>query len=224
MIKRIKNKLKQVFLNRKKTEIQFSGSEKYWNDRYLLSGNSGSGSYGILAEYKAQIINEFVKKNKVETVTELGCGDGNQLKLSNYPKYFGYDVSIKAVEICKKQFKNESSKQFFVLNELSTILSSELALSLDVLYHLVEDEVFDTYMRKLFNSSTKYVLIYSSNYDKMIAKHVKSRKFTDWIDLNIKNEWTLIQKINNEYPFDETKPNESSISDFYIYEKSKSMK
>ena len=34
-------------------------SKKYWNDRYLKGNDSGSGSYGILAKFKADIINDF---------------------------------------------------------------------------------------------------------------------------------------------------------------------
>jgi hypothetical protein len=39
----------------------------------------------------------------------------------------------------------------------------DLELSLDVIYHLVEDEVFDAYMRSLFAHAGRFVVIYSSN-------------------------------------------------------------
>jgi hypothetical protein len=55
-------------------------SKQYWIDRYKYkTGTSGAGSYGIYAEYKAEIINEFMSKNGINNVLELGCGDGNQL-------------------------------------------------------------------------------------------------------------------------------------------------
>lgn len=40
-------------------------SKKYWNDRYLTVGNSGAGSYNKLAQFKADIINNFVEKNQI---------------------------------------------------------------------------------------------------------------------------------------------------------------
>ena len=62
-------------------------SKKYWEKRYLKGGDSGDGSYGKLAEFKAKVINRFVKENEIKTIIEWGCGDGNQLTYMNYPNY-----------------------------------------------------------------------------------------------------------------------------------------
>ncbi len=35
-------------------------SSAYWEERYIQGRNSGNGSYGRLAEFKAKIINDFV--------------------------------------------------------------------------------------------------------------------------------------------------------------------
>ena len=70
-------------------------SKKYWQERYVKGGNSGAGSYGEFASYKANVINNFVRDNNVETVLELGCGDGNQLALFDIPVYVGQDISEK---------------------------------------------------------------------------------------------------------------------------------
>ena len=80
----------------------FPGSAEYWDRRYRGGGNSGDGSYGGLADFKAEIINAFVAENRIDTVVELGCGDGNQLGLMDVPQYTGYDISKKAVEMCAK--------------------------------------------------------------------------------------------------------------------------
>ncbi len=79
------------------------GCAKYWNGRYKAGGNSGIGSYGRLAEFKAEIINNFVADYEIHTVIEWGCGDGNQLSLAQYPQYIGFDVSLKSVKMCKKK-------------------------------------------------------------------------------------------------------------------------
>lgn len=73
-------------------------------------------------------------------------------------------------------------------------------------------------MQQLFNASRKYVIIYASDLDGMRLYHVRERKFTSWIDANCKN-WKLIEKICNKYPIDPKDPNNTSPSDFYIYEK-----
>jgi hypothetical protein len=37
------------------------------------------------------------------------------------------------------------------------LFRAELGLSLEVIFHLVEDDVFDVYMRHLFASATRFV-------------------------------------------------------------------
>jgi cyclopropane fatty-acyl-phospholipid synthase-like methyltransferase len=85
-------------------QVFFPGSKRYWDNRYSQGDNSGAGSYGRLAEFKAEILNKFVAENNIRSVIEFGCGDGNQLMLANYPYYIGVDVSPKAIEICRKLF------------------------------------------------------------------------------------------------------------------------
>lgn len=197
-------------------------SADYWNQRYVLGGNSGPGSYNRLAEFKAEIINNFVKVNDIQSVIEWGCGDGNQLGLACYPHYIGFDVSQKAVEICEQKYKDDADKVFIWCGDEQFVndKSGELVLSLDVIFHLIEDKVFDAYMERLFRSSEKYVCIYSSNCDLKAAQHVRHRKFTDWIENNIGNEWRLINVIRNKYPYDVNDTENTSMSDFYIYERS----
>lgn len=196
---------------------QFKSAE-YWEKRYQSGGASGAGSYHRLAEFKAKILNQFVKEYNIDTVVEWGCGDGNQLKLANYKNYIGYDVSPKAVEICRGIFKDESKKFQVCTDETQVDSPAELALSLDVIYHLVEDDVFEHYMRRLFDSSKRFVCIYSSNFDQRSAAHVRNRRFTDWIEENEK-DWRQIKYVRNQYPYDENDPNNTSWSDFYFYEK-----
>jgi SAM-dependent methyltransferase len=196
----------------------FNGSDQYWKDRYKSGGNSGAGSYDKLAKFKAEILNNFVKENKIKTVIEYGCGDGNQLQLAEYPSYIGFDISSDAVERCKSLFLNDKTKSFKVIDDYANE-TANLTLSLDVIYHLVEDDVFISHMNRLFDSSKKFVMIYSSNvdeYEKFQIGHVRHRQFSKWVDS--KPEWKLIQHIPNIYPFVENDEN-TSCADFYIYEK-----
>src|ERR1700689_4886366 len=68
-------------------------SPSYWDSRYAGGGNSGDGSYGNLAKFKASVLNQFVAENRIASVVEFGCGDGNQVSLAEYPRYVGIDVS-----------------------------------------------------------------------------------------------------------------------------------
>ncbi|MDR0754739.1 MAG: class I SAM-dependent methyltransferase [Prevotellaceae bacterium] len=202
--------------------LVFTTSQQYWIARYKKGGNSGSGSYNRLAVFKAEVINKFIKENNISTVIEFGCGDGNQLRYFNFPSYTGYDISPMAVKRCANIFKNDKSKTFKLLSD-KICETADLVLSLDVIFHLVEDITFMGYMERLFHSSKKFVIIYASNYDKQIiingqASHVRHRKFTEWIDENATN-FKLIEHIPNKYPFKEDEPDITSFADFYIFEK-----
>lgn len=119
----------------------FPGSEDYWIQRYNSGRNSGMGSYNKLAEFKAEIINEFVKDNNIETIIEYGCGDGNQLKLAEYPSYIGFEISPKAIKLCQDIFQHDKAKSFRLMTEYKGE-TVQLTLSLDVIYHLVEDDMY----------------------------------------------------------------------------------
>src|ERR1035438_8966382 len=86
---------------------RFPGSEPYWEDHYKSGGDSGSGSYNRLAEFKANIINDFITEKRIASAIEFGCGDGNNLSLINYPKYIGLDVSPTAIKLCMNRFRSE---------------------------------------------------------------------------------------------------------------------
>lgn len=187
-------KFKKI-IARHQQRLHFKNSAQYWETRYAKGGNSGRGSYGRHAEYKASFLNEFIIKEQISSITEFGCGDGNQLLLAVYPKYTGLDVSRSVITNCIRVFKNDKTKNFFFYDQLAWsdrtgLFSADLVLSLDVVYHLVEDEVFFTYMNNLFDSSKKFVIIYAWDLEGEDKVHVKHRKFTDWISKNKKN-WKL---------------------------------
>jgi SAM-dependent methyltransferase len=197
---------------------RFNGSEKYWIERYASGGSSGAGSYNKSAEFKAEVLNTFIMNHDVKSCIEYGCGDGNQLKLATYQNYLGFDVSPDAVALCRKIFHADKSKKFKMMKDYNGE-RAELTLSLDVIYHLIEDDVFEAYMRRLFDSSDRFVIIFSSNIDEqreVQAPHVRYRKFTTWISRNF-NEWKLIQHIPNKCPGSDLY--EGPSTDFYIYAK-----
>jgi predicted house-cleaning noncanonical NTP pyrophosphatase (MazG superfamily) len=209
--------------NSKNTDIEkYQSSKNYWNGRYLNKGNSGAGSYGQLAEFKAREINKFISDKNITGLIDFGCGDGNQISMINVKRYTGLDVAEAAIDICKKKFTTDNSKEFSSIEEfLDDPKKEQLTISLDVIFHLTEEDIFSEYMSMLFNSSEKYCIIYASNEENLETKapHVKGRNFTKWIDEH-KPEWYLKSIIFNEHPYKKIKKNsESSFSDFYIYEK-----
>jgi protein O-GlcNAc transferase len=196
-------------------------SGQYWEERYQGGGNSGPGSYGRLARFKADVLNAFVREQQVGSVVEFGCGDGNQLALAEYRRYTGYDVSAAAVQICRERFRMEPSKEFFLSKDYDG-RQADLALSLDVIFHLIEDDVYEGYMRRLFASARRHVAVYSSNMEQERspgASHVRHRAFTAFVDRELAGSWRLVRTVPNAYPYDGADYQTRSFSDFYFYEK-----
>jgi hypothetical protein len=196
----------------------FPGSTTFWESRYRGGGTSGSGSYGRLAQFKAEVLNEFVLVQGIHTVIEFGCGDGAQLELARYPEYVGVDVATVPIQRCSARFAQDCTKRFYLSGSIPSDLGGfDLALSLDVVFHLVEDPVFDSYMRLLFERAKSHVIIYSSNYDgRAESPHVRHRQFTSWIAKNVP-AWQQTGFLANRFPFDAKRPDETSFADFYFF-------
>ena len=197
---------------------QFSSAD-YWESRYRDGGNSGAGSYNRLAQFKADVVTRFVSEHDVRSVIEFGSGDGSQLRLAKFPSYVGVDVSKRAVAATKELYRNDPSKRFIHTDEVGPEHRAELSLSLDVIYHLVEDAVFEKYMAQLFDAATRFVIIYSSNGNRPSdAAHVRHRTFTDWIARE-RPHFVSIGTIKNPYPEDIADLDNTSFADFYFFER-----
>ncbi|MCK4842954.1 MAG: glycosyltransferase [Methylococcales bacterium] len=185
-----KRKVKKIY-----NSVNFD-SKSYWEERYRNGGNSGAGSYNAKAEYKANILNKIIEKYKINKLIEFGCGDGNNLRYYNIEYYTGIDVSKTAIDICISKYKNDKKKSFLYYEPSlfkSGGLKVTLTISFEVIFHLIEDDVFELYLYNLFDTSSKYVLVCSSNDNNMddSANHVKHRKFTD----SIPKEFKLVDEI-----------------------------
>lgn len=174
-------------------------SAAYWEQRYKGGGNSGAGSnpHSKLAQYKAEFLQEFVRTRAIVSVAEFGAGDGNQLLLTQYPshvQYTGLDVSATAINKLRACCQANSTRQFYTVEEWARNATLkkmfDLCVSLDVIYHLVEDSVFEAYMRRLFDHAGHFVVVYSSNVDHIEARHVRHRAFTQWVASN-RLDWVL---------------------------------
>lgn len=196
---------RQLF--RKKIK-EFTTSPEYWEKRYRLGGTSGKGSYGDEAQYKADFITRFLAEHSINNIIDFGCGDGNNLSLIEYPNYLGIDVSNTAVKTCSKLFEKKPNYSFFwddtkdsrpLLEKLHAANISrdfDLAQSLDVIYHLVEDEIFGRYMADLFGASRQHVLIYSTDHEEPARAHVRYRCISDYVTTTFP-DYTLVATFPN---------------------------
>ena len=181
----------------------------FWENRYKAGGNSGAGSYGEYAEHKAKVINDYIIKYNIKTISDFGCGDGNQISLlKGYEAYNGFDISEYIINKCREKFKAMPMKFF---SDILMLPEAELTLSLDVLYHIVEEKDYVFYLNQLFGKSKKYVLVFSTNYDgnNVVADYIFHRKFTDWVDKNYK-DFKLVDVVGNYL---------QTSAQFYLFER-----
>ncbi|MGV3485676.1 MAG: methyltransferase domain-containing protein [Planctomycetaceae bacterium] len=211
--------LKQHYDSRRRT-IEFRCSQQYWEERYEKGGDSGEGSYGKLARYKAKFINAFSSQENCRSVIEFGCGDGNQASLLSVGSYTGIDISERCIAACRKMLGHRGY-QFQTLQEYHANSAAglyDLSLSLDVIYHLIEDDVYRAYVTTLLHSSCRYSLIYASNFELYDQKlpHVRHRSFVDDIR-NWYPEWEFVSAFENPY----LKPHDSreygSFAQFHLF-------
>jgi len=154
-------------------------------------------------------------------VIEFGCGDGNQLSLADYPAYIGLDVSETAIKLCIQRFVGDRTKSFFLydphcFSDPTGALRADVAISLDVLFHLVDDSLFGLHLRHLFGAGARFVVICSSNAAfPDAAAHVRHRTFTDTVASGFP-AWRLIEHIANPVPYNGNYK-ETSPSDFFVY-------
>lgn len=190
-------------------------SPEYWEWRYADGRPSGPGSEGEYARFKAEVLNEFIEEHDIESVVEFGCGDGRQIELIDYPEYVGLEVTESALDMCFQRFPDDPSKSFFLYDPLhfsnQGAITAELVVSLEVIFHLVEDEIFEQTMQDMFDAAGKYVVVFSSDHEKSTPElHIRHRKFTEYVANEFPN-FELINEINNTF--------EERHSDFYIYKR-----
>jgi SAM-dependent methyltransferase len=196
-------------------------SAAYWEERYRKGGSSGSGSRGRLANYKARVINELIARLAPDSVIDFGSGDGFQIAMFEMASYTGVDVSPTAVETCRQQFANRENWRFFLSADRSAWAGSyDMALSLDVAFHLIEPEIFDGYFNDVFDHARRWVLIYSSDTAHAApSEHVLHRPVSEWVREN-RPGWRLAERFENPHARDIDAPHDrkKTAAHFMLFE------
>ena len=193
----------------------FPTSTAHWQRHYEHGGDSGPGSYGESATYKANLINQTIRERGIGGIIELGCGDGNQLGYLEVDRYIGLDVSKVAIERCVACYGDNPKRSFIwydqnYFHDPLRAVTADCAMSLDVIFHLLEDDVFARYMQNLFNCGRRFVMIYALDEEETQRKHVsvRTRKYSDYVAANIP-EFRVALHVAKQGKF----------GDFYLYKR-----
>ncbi len=196
----------------------------YWDNRYKGGGTSGRGNEGDLLGFKIGTLSNYVSMLEPKNIIDLGCGDGEVVKRAMFScPYTGVDVSPAAVAKCRKEIGKKIRTYSFFMNDAIgrkfwyTPAGYDVALSLDVIYHLIDQARYDAYMRDLTSLSRSAIIIFSSNFESPVGPAwTRHRRFATWME-NHAQRWKLADTIRN--PFPERGDGRGSHSDFYLYRK-----
>jgi len=161
----------------------------YWDRRFADGIGAGRGSEGEAALAKARYVNELIASEPVETVADWGCGDGGFLGMIRAPHYVGIDVAPSA--IAKAVVTHGHSRSFVLWRPGAPIeVHADLALSLDVVFHLVDDVEYRQHLAAVFGSADRLVAFHATNRPNPegAAPHMRHRV---WIE-DVPSGWELV--------------------------------
>lgn len=207
----------------------------YWERRYRQGGSSGAGSRGETLSQKigfAHIIHSDVRKEGGRGVLDLGCGDGRfaegfvEFSLGEQKDFDGYravDISPKALEIaeefCRLRLPSEAVDRYMSFELFRPDRPEQpispgvfgLGLSLEVIFHILEDDIYDLYMSTLFDRCRTVLIQTAADPGpvRTAGSHIVWRDTQKWVQDN-RPEALCIHHIPR--PF-----GERSFSDFFVY-------
>ncbi len=209
----------RFYLSVRRRRIGFN-SQNYWRIRNRDLSASGSGSRGSLLDYKVEFINSLISRLAVTSLIDWGFGDGALASRIQVQDYLGIEISEDLVNRMLTSPATEINNHKYILSGQYTGNVRELALSIDVIYHLTEDSTYHSYMANLFSSSSKYVLIYSSGLydtkDLPSAIHVRHRDLHRYHTANLQTEFSIEGIFKNPFPYNKRQPENTSFADFIL--------
>ena len=131
----------------------------HFNQRSLSGNRSGWGSVGVWAELKRSML---WKAFPFGSMLDIGCGDMVYLSffepfVSNEFCYLGTDGSLDVIRRAKEKCPGHNFRKLMISEMIETNLNHdyEVIVCYDVLFHIVEDSLYDGLMKWLLSSSAR---------------------------------------------------------------------
>lgn len=123
--------------------------EAMWGKDEKGNGTSGYGSTVEFNKNYIQFVRDFIIKNKVKTVVDIGCGDwqfSDQIYNDLDVKYEGYDCVKHLIDEHKKIFSGKNNYHFYHINGDNIINSihtnnPDLIILKDVIQHWTNENI-----------------------------------------------------------------------------------
>ena len=135
-------------------------AEGTWGKDVAGKGTSGTGStLEITREYRAYV-EDFVKKHRVKSVVDAGCGDWSFSSAMDWgnASYLGVDIASDVIAAVRN--KHEKGRIKFQVGDITDELpAAELLISKDVLQHLSNELVHKFIRNNLRKGKYKWVIL-----------------------------------------------------------------
>lgn len=146
-----------------------SREERYWEKHYATGGTSGEGSIGSIREWKWEQIRSIA--GEVDNVVDVGCGDLSFWNDTLPPTYTGIDISSTIVE---KHRKRHPAATFIVANAaIPQAVSGRIVLCMDMLFHIMDDEVFRGILMNLGRYAREWIFVYTWRVNPLEAQETR---------------------------------------------------
>jgi len=131
------------------------------NNNKLYKGSSGSGSSLSVNETYISNLRDFFKRNNIESVVDIGCGDWQSSYLIYQDmniKYTGYDCYKDVVNANSILFPGYEFKHLDVFKDREELIDADVYILKDILQHWTCKEI-DQFLECLLKKNFKYIII-----------------------------------------------------------------
>jgi len=136
-------------------------AHQFWEQRYVSDPELGSGvgSKGLWKQRKLDLLSQVLRRHRIRSVLDLGCGDLQVLRdlpqLSEL-EYTGIDFSAEVIARNRVQFP----RLRFIQADLGDVGSlgiepPDLVICFDVLFHIQDSATYQSICRYMFNSGAR---------------------------------------------------------------------
>lgn len=169
------------FLKNKESDSRIF-SNIYKNNEW--QNGSGPGSSIHFNKEYIEFLKEWIPKNNINTIIDIGCGDwqfGKILYPSLNINYIGIDCSPLLINLLNKKYKKEHIKFLCIdaIEDINQIPNGDLYIIKDVLQHWPDDKVlFFINTCKEYKKTNKLLITncYQLNLNKNIEKNGKEMR------------------------------------------------
>lgn len=146
----------------------------YWEERYKGGGTSGKGSVGAEKEWKWSVIDRYGAR--LDDVIDVGCGDLSFWDARPLPeRYIGIDISPTVIERNKTKLPNLK----FICSSADRLLDigrSRTVLCLDVLFHIMDDDVYEKILENLAAYSSGLIFVHTWSANPFVSLRYRVRR------------------------------------------------